>query len=174
MEQLTPSMIEAMTPDEWVRFLREKYFRWKYTAANRYATTTGSLARQVEAEGVDHLDQIRARIVHPESQRLGDRLRTVMEIKGLGPAGASGLLSLLYPTEFGTVDQFVVKALREIKELPEREVLLAMEPESLGVSDAVLLILILSRKAQLLNKAFNSSGWTPRRVEMVLWAVGRK
>lgn len=172
MEHLTPSMIAAMTADEWVEFLRTKYFRWKYTAPNRYATTTRSLARQVAKVGVGHLDDIRRRILHPD-MHLGERLRAAMDIGGLGPAGASGLLALLYPDTFGTVDQFVVKALKEVEDLPEREVLFAMEPDGLSASDAVLLILILQRKAKELNEAFSSSAWTPRKIDMVLWAIGR-
>ena len=173
MADLTPAAVAAMTAEDWVAFLREKYFRWKYTAPNRYATTTHALARQVEGEGIERLDEIRRRILDSGTQHLGDRLRAALEIKGLGAAGASGLVALLYPESFGTVDQFVVKALRQIEDLPEREVLLAMEPEALCVSDAVLLILILQRKAKELNEAFGMSEWTPRKVEMVLWAVGR-
>ena len=139
MEKLSPSAIEEMSAAEWVEFLEERYFRWKYTAANRYATSTVAFRRQLDREGVDRLNRIRTQILNPSSLHLGDRLRTVMEVKGLGPAGASGLLALLFPETFGTVDQFVVKALLQVEELAEREVLLAMNPESLSVSDAVLL-----------------------------------
>ena len=40
MKRLNPSAIATVTPDAWVAFPREKYSRWQYTAANRYATTT--------------------------------------------------------------------------------------------------------------------------------------
>jgi len=51
-------------------------------------------------------------------------------IHGLGIAGASGLLTLMYPDQFGTVDQFVVKALREVEGLPQRAALERMNPEA--------------------------------------------
>jgi hypothetical protein len=42
-------------------------------------------------------------------------------IRGLGIAGASGLLSVLFPEYFGTVDQFVVMSLLCINGLKERK-----------------------------------------------------
>jgi hypothetical protein len=46
------------------------------------------------------------------------RLSIVTDIHGLGIAGASGLLAVLFPSHFGTVDQFLVKALLKILYLP--------------------------------------------------------
>jgi len=51
----------------------------------------------------------------------------------------------MYPREFGTVDQFLVKALRKIHGLPEAAALGAMKPDSLWPSDGVVLIGILRR-----------------------------
>src|SRR5580704_169193 len=36
MDQLDIETIRTMDPQAWYRFLLEKYFRWKYTAPNRY------------------------------------------------------------------------------------------------------------------------------------------
>jgi hypothetical protein len=94
-------------------------------------------------------------------------------IHGLGTAGASGLLALMYPQEFGTVDQFIVKALREVNGLPEVRALARMSPESLTVEDGVLLIRILRRKAAELHLLLRSADWTPRKVDKVLWTYGR-
>ncbi len=41
-------------------------------------------------------------------------LKITTEIHELGIASASGLLSILFPEYFGTVDQFAVEQLREI------------------------------------------------------------
>jgi len=43
MDRLDVAVVKAMSPEGWYLFLLEKYFRWKYTAPNRYATTTRSL-----------------------------------------------------------------------------------------------------------------------------------
>ncbi len=40
MDQLDAGIVRAMSPQAWYGFLLERYFRWKYTAQNRYASTT--------------------------------------------------------------------------------------------------------------------------------------
>ena len=79
----------------------------------------------------------------------------------------------MYPGKFGTVDQFAVKALWQVPELPEAKALTRMNPMGLAVSDGVLLIDIFRRKAADLNRIFNSLVWTPRKLDMVLWTFGR-
>jgi hypothetical protein len=96
-----------------------------------------------------------------------------MKISGLGTAGASGLLALLFPSSFGTVDQFVVKSLLKVRRLAERDLLSAMTPEALTIVDGVVLIKIMRRKAAELRAAFGSDFWTPRKIDQVLWASDR-
>ena len=100
-------------------------------------------------------------------------LEKVKEIKGLGIAGASGLLSILFPSKYGTVDQFVVKRLLEIHDLPERKIITEINPESISLSQGATLIEILRRKADELNVHNKTDFWTPREVDMVLWSYGR-
>jgi hypothetical protein len=83
-----------MAADQWYAFLHDKYFKWKYTGCNRYATTTRHLEEYKASGELDRGDDIRA------------GLQTAQEIRGLGMAGASGLLALMYPDFFGTVGQF--------------------------------------------------------------------
>jgi hypothetical protein len=45
-----------------------------------------------------------------------------------------------------------------------------MKPESLREKDAVLLIDIMRRKASELNTLFGTDKWTPRKLDMILWA----
>lgn len=172
MELLTPAEIEGMTAEGWYSFLRDRYFPWKYRTPIRLASSRASLGRQVAQEGVAALDAIRREILDGPGKGLAARLKVPTRIGGVGPSGASGILALLYPTDFGTVDQVVVTALRAVANLPEREVLLAMRPQELSLSDAVLLIMLLRRKAAELNGRFGGARWTPRRVDLALWAVG--
>ena len=81
-------------------------------------------------------------------------------------------MAVLFPTRYGTADQFVVKALRKVTRLGEQKAVQEMKPEDLSVSDGVLLVRVMREKAADLNKRFGSDSWTPRRVDMVLWAVG--
>jgi hypothetical protein len=158
----------------WYDFLRLEYFRWKYTAPNRYATTTKRLAEYVTAPGgLEQLHNIKRRLlaIDPTDNPAG--LTIAWEIKGLGAAGASGLLALLYPTTFATVDQFVVKALRQVDGLPEADALAKMKPESLTTADGVMLIAIMARKAAQNNRLFGTDSWTPRKIDKILWTYGR-
>lgn len=76
----------------------------------------------------------------------------------------------MYPEHFATCDQFVVKALRLVDELPEANAVAKMNPLNLSVTDGALLISILKRKAEEHNHQFGSAAWTPRKIDMVLWA----
>ena len=167
----------AATLDEqgWYKFLLEKYFKWKYTDLRRYATTTKML-RTYESEGrLGDLLAVRDQLLALDTGDIKGALAMASQIKGLGTAGASGLLSALYPETFGIVDQFVVKALLMVPELDEgtRQALAKMKPDSLSAKDGVLLIEILRVKAAELNTLFQTDSWTPRKVDMILWTLGR-
>ncbi len=166
--------IEKMSANDWYTFLRQDYFRWKYTAANRYATTTRELARYIESGELEQLNAIRGELLTFDVSDIRAGLRIASKIRGLGTAGASGLLSLLYPQHFGTVDQFAVKALREIKGLPQSARLAKMNENSLKLADGECLVEIMRVKARSLAAQFADPGWTPRKVDMILWTYGRK
>jgi hypothetical protein len=173
IDKLDANSVNLMGPEEWYRFLLEKYFRWKYTAPNRYASTTMHLKKHSANNELRMLHGIKARIfADAERDAVQKSLESASSIRGLGTAGASGLLAILFPSQFGTVDQFLVKALAEVPELPEARLIVGMKPESLTISDGVMLIGIMRRKAQELNKACSTTAWTPRKVDMVLWTCG--
>lgn len=173
LDALDLRRLQSLSPQGWYDFLHNEYFRWKYTALNRYATTTIQLKKYVVGDELDKLENIRQNLLDldPNEVRLG--LNIAKKIRGLGTAGASGLLSLMYPDHFATVDQFVVKALWQVEGLPEANVLSKMNPSNLTVTDGVLLISILKRKANDNNRLFDGSTWTPRKIDMVLWTYGR-
>jgi hypothetical protein len=165
--------VRQMTAKEWYDFLKDEYFRWKYTAPNRYATTTAQLKRYVDGNGFDELDRIRKRLLTLDTADIRLGLTAACAIRGLGTAGASGLLSLMYPHSFGTVDQFIVKALREVNGLSEAATLERMKPEGLSITHGVVLIDILRRKAADNNRVFKSDTWSPRKLDQILWTYGR-
>jgi len=173
LDALDLRRIQRLSPQEWYDFLHDEYFRWKYTAANRYATTTFQLKKYVDAQALGELDNVRQRLLRLNLNDVRAGLKTAKEIKGLGIAGASGLLSLMYPQNFATVDQFVVKALMAVPDLPEANALANMNPKQLRLRDGVLLISILARKADENNLLFGTRTWTPRKIDMVLWTFGR-
>ena len=76
----------------------------------------------------------------------------------------------MYPKHYATVDQFVVLALRQVSGLTRASALAAMKPENLSLRDGVVLIDLLAEKAAELNKLAGFQDWTPRKLDMVLWA----
>lgn len=173
LNALDLNRLRSLTPQSWFDFLHDEYFRWKYTAPNRYATTTIQLRKYPDNGKLYELEILRQQLLNLDRNDIRRGLTTAKMIRGLGTAGSSGLLSLMYPAHFATVDQFVVKALRLIPSLPETVALDRMNPENLSISDGVLLIDILTRKATENNQSFGTSIWTPRRIDMVLWTYGR-
>jgi hypothetical protein len=173
-DSLDANVVKSMNPEEWYDFLLHKYFFWKYTAPNRYTTTTRQLMKYKTSPcGLDALFLIKGSIFDFNKDDIVSGLKIACSIKGLGTAGASGLLAVLFPTKFATVDQFAVKALSAIDSLPQKSLILSMNPEQLKIKDAVTLIEIMRNKAGELNTKFNTSFWNPRRIDMILWVVHR-
>jgi hypothetical protein len=124
-------------------------------------------------EGLAALFTLKDRLLSLDTSDIAGALLLAQRIPGLGTAGASGLLALLYPHAFGTVDQFVVKALRLVPRLPEGILLRPMNQEGLTPDDGVTLIRIMRRQAAERAAAFGSATWTPRAIDQVLWTYGR-
>ena len=173
MDQLDAETVKGMNPKAWFEFLLEKYFRWKYTAPNRYGSTTKILRTYAVNNDLAALHAIKERLFAADKDNIQQCLAIASSIRGLGTAGASGLLAILFPAHFGTVDQFVAKALAMIPELPERDLVAAMIPESLKLNEGTILIRIMRCKAAELNRVSAEVKWTPRKVDMVLWTCAR-
>jgi hypothetical protein len=173
LEPLDLERVRLLDAQGWYDFIYHEYFRWKYTAANRLATTRKSLSKYVEFGTLDELLSIKDRLFSLPKQDIEQALRVASSIRGLGIAGASGLLTLMYPENFGTVDQFVVKALREVDDLPQRQALERMNPEGLKPSDGAILIQIMRDKAADNNRKFMTDVWTPKKIDEILWTYGR-
>ncbi len=120
LDDLDLESLKRLDQRGWYDFLLQKYFRRKYTAANRYATSTRWLRQYAENDRLDQLDGIRKQLLSLNTYDVELGLKVAIQIKGLGSAGASGLLALMYPHAFGTVDQFVVKATSSRTELARR------------------------------------------------------
>ena len=170
LDALDLERIRSLDAQGWFDFLRDEYFRWKYTSRNRYATTTRRVRRCVSVDELVGLDRMRQQLLAFDTNDIRLGLRTASEMPGLGMR-ARRLLALMYPKKFGTVDQFAVKALRQVEGLPEAEKLAQMNPVGLSISDGVVVIGVLRRRAAELNVVFKSTFWTPRKLDMVLWAA---
>ncbi len=170
MDNLKREEIYHYNCEEWYDFLFNQYFRWKYTAANRYATTTKHLRKYKEQNRLNELYEIKEKILDLDTNEISHCLEIVNKIAGLGISGASGLLSLIYPNSFATIDQFVVKALREIAGLREHNEIKKMNPDRLTIRNGILLIELMRGKARDNNTKFGGAFWTQRKIDMILWA----
>lgn len=168
--------VAKLDEEGWFTFLHCKYFPWKYTAPNRLKTTRSTLIRSaVEPDGLAKLYRIKEQLFDLDFDNVKECLEIVHQIPGLGVAGASGLLALMYPERFGTVDQFVVKALCGVADLPELNQVRAMNPLGLKAKEGAILNGIMARQASRLNELFGlEESWTPRKIDMVLWTYGRE
>ena len=167
LEILKPEDVEAMTAEQFYIFLHDSYFNWKFTDYRWFPPNLRRL-EGYETEGKEELGIIKDTIFSLHKRR-PDGTRALMEevtkIHGLGAAGGSGLLAILFPEHYGTIDQFVVKSLQKVG----LEEVQRIKPESLTITDAVVLEDIYRRKAKELNDRFGGKNWTPRRIDMVLW-----
>ena len=174
LEALDFKAVENYSVDEFYDFLYNKYFVWKYGYSRFLKTYLKNLSKYKEENRMADLEKIKNNIFNLDLCNIEKSLYNAKEIYGLGVAGASGLLSIIFPNYFGTVDQFVVKSLLKIEDLKEHDLLKKMNSESLKVSDGVILIKIMREKANILNKEFNTDFWTPRKIDMILWSIDRK
>ena len=173
MEELDWRYVKNLSVSEFYDFLYNEYFIWKYTAPNRLATTRNQLRKYETENRMHELGLIKDQIFLNNTKNIQEGLKTVKQIKGLGVAGASGLLSLLFPMNYGTVDQFVFKALMSIENFSDYKKISNMNPDSLTINDGVILINIMKNKAMELNTYNRTDYWTPRKIDKVLWTYGR-
>jgi len=165
--------IEVMSTEEFYDFLYNKYFVWKFTAKNRLATTRSCLEKYKSENHMDELMKIQEELFSFDKNDVRRGFFISTRIRGLGIAGGSGLLSILFPRYFGTIDQFVVKSLCKVEGLKEHEILAKMKPDSLRDKDGTVLEQILRSKSNELNERFKTDKWSPRMIDKVLWSIER-
>ena len=177
LENLNINDIENMNSIEFYEFLYEKYFVWKYNG-NFLNNKLKSLSVYKQDDRLDELLSIKNNILNANPLNIKSCLMLVNAIDGVGIAGASGLLALLYPEFFGTVDIRVVESLKLIQNFQYSDFLNNISnPKDLTLDEGYKLIKIMREKSQELNNLFNPKSkeelWTPRKIDMILWNQGR-
>lgn len=173
IDSLKLQEVECMSVDEFFSFLYEEFYVWKYTNKFYLTVNRKQLWRYFSEKKMDDLEKIKKDLFALDHENIKKCLSCAKKIRGLGTAGASALLAILFPSDFATVDQFVVKSLLKINGLPEHKSLEIMNPESLRLIDGVLLVETMKNKADELNRSFKTDYWTPRKIDMILWSIGR-
>ena len=173
MSTLDWRTVERMTVEEFYNFLHDKYYVWRHEAPNRLSAARGYLRKHCRYDELAELQEIKDMIFSLDRDNISLMLRTAERIRGMGTAGASGLLGFLFPDKYGIIDQFVVITLRKIEGLPEHGALHKMSAAGLRTNEGILLERLMRNKAAELNLRFQTDFWTPRKVDMVLWAYRR-
>ncbi|MBX9791902.1 MAG: hypothetical protein K2Y37_23510 [Pirellulales bacterium] len=142
MDNLSLSRISQMDESDWFLFLRDEYFYWKFMVRKR---NTNYLEKQSRAE----LFEIKRELLDmrfSDDDRDGIRraIRAADKVAGLDVKSATGLLAVMYPKWFGTVDRHVIDCLQTISELPEFDAIQEMSArKNVTVDDATLLVLVM-------------------------------
>jgi hypothetical protein len=165
--------VASLSVYEFYDFLYQQYYPWKFTNKLFLSRNRKHLEKYLFDNEIVRLAKIQKRLFNLDFKNTKECLAVASSIHGLGTAGASGLLAILYPEHFGTVDKFVVYSLLKIDGLQESAAVSSMNPEALTLNNGVTLIEIMRNKAQELNERFNTDFWTPRKIDMILWAFGR-
>lgn len=171
LEVIDVNEVLAFSANDFYSFLYNQYFPWKFTNKLFLSRNRKHLEKYLLNNEMNRLSLIQKRLANLNFADIKESLAVASSIRGLGTAGASGLLTILYPEYFGTVDKFVVFSLLKIEGLQQQSVISCMNPEALTLNDGAALIEIMREKSAELNKRFNTDFWTPRKIDMILWAT---
>ena len=167
MSKLNVEYIQHLPVEDFYSFLHDDYFVWKFTAKNLLAYTRRYLKEH--ENDMDELREIQEELFNFNLSDTKSGLKTASKIHGLGVAGASGLLALLFPSYFGTVDDMVIRALLTCDEYRDDENIKAINPQDININGAVYLIEQFKKKAHELNALSNEYCWRPRDIDVILW-----
>ena len=163
--------VEQLIKNDFKSFILNKYIPWKYTDCRwtlRYEEKLKSW-KGADKFAEDILDY-EERLKHTnnyEERILQEGIELRNELYGIGVAGITGLLSLLIPEVFGTVDKYVAKSMMALGLIEVKN------PSNIKIKEAKDMEMIMIKKAKELNYRFNVDIWTPRKVDMILWSYGR-
>ena len=116
MDKLDFRVVENMELDEFYEFIIEDYFQWKFTDSRWLNRNREHFSRYKNEKKLDELSEIKDELFSFNLNDIERGLRITSSIHGLGVAGGSGLLAILFPAYFATVDHFVVKSLASLDE----------------------------------------------------------
>lgn len=173
LNAMTTDEFKQMSGQEFYRFLVGDYSSWKYTDNRRKATVRHNIEDFHQKFTDDEFKKIIDASFLIDKGDIFLHFANMTRITGIGTAGASGVLSLIFPEYFGTMDRFLVENLKKIYDGQSYcgKKLISMKSDSLTNYDAIILTQILREKARQLNEKFDTSDFTPRKIDMVLWAI---
>lgn len=160
--------MNILTPEKFYDFLHDEYLPWIFIDSRFLKQNTSRLEKyKKDLNEMDILKTIHSEILKFDPNDVKKGLKIAKKIYGLGDTGASGLLALLYPEYFGTLNASVVEALQAVSGIAQD--ITSINPKSIGIKNGILVIQILKEKARVLNNTNKTTEWTPRKIDMALW-----
>lgn len=162
------------------RFLRDEVYPWK--GEPRYVPGW--------QHALDHYNQTTPQGLKILRKALSDEagsgppqdaIKRVTRIGGAGIPVASACLALLYPEHFGTVDRWALRGFLTLRHHPtidgfrawvkDPDTFLNQQDDMQALRTAELMILLYRDRADRLRVLDPEEGWTPRKVDMVVWTL---
>ncbi|MGE5390896.1 MAG: hypothetical protein ACM3PE_07515 [Deltaproteobacteria bacterium] len=162
--------VQSMPIDQFYSFIIDDYLKWKFGnlyLGNRQKTFS---SYYVEEKKLHLLQEIHNELFSFDLSNVEQGLAIATKLFGLRVIGASGLLAVLFPSHFGTVDRFIIQSLLHIDKLPEHNRVQSINSSDPTIADGVFLIELMKNKADELNQQFKANQWRPRDIDMILWA----
>lgn len=167
----------------WYRFLYDKYRPWKLKSQAKFFTDLQDKFQKRYDGARGELDALKWKLLRADKTDLTGCLQIVTLIEGFRIPTGSGLLAVLFPESFGTVDKLILRAFLTIPSVNSKYRLDAWthnddEYFSKGSKTdpkryelASRLIALFTQKATENNRLVGTAHWTPRKVEMALWTT---
>lgn len=161
---INAQIIEKLSTEEFVCFL-EEFYDWKYS--NTGASRNKNLFSQWIKDNIHIVESLKQSLCQ-SSLSDEELIKISKEIKYISVAGATALLSIMYPDRFGTVDKFVVLCLKE--SLPNDSIIQSTNEEDIKIEQAIYIEKLMREKAKELNKLFSVVTWNARAIDKATWA----
>ena len=172
LDNLDLSAVKRLDEAGWYEFLKDKFMPWKHTVGMFRSKLQRFLREDYsDRHALDGLFRIKKQLLAFSRDNILEGLNIITQVRGFAASSASALLAILFPEQFGTVDQFVVESLKHIPSLEKAAAVARIRSKDIKISDAVLVVGILRDKAEENNRDFETDFWTPRKIDKVLWTV---
>ena len=154
-----------------ILFLIDDYYLWKF--GNLYSNKRRERFRTYYVDGrrLNNLQAVKDRMFSFDLSKTAEGLNITTQIFGFRVIRASGLVALLFPEHFATIDRFIIQPLMKVRNLLKHKTIALIDPAKPTINDGVLLINIMKKKTMELNQMFGQNHWLPRDLGMVLWAI---
>lgn len=162
--------------DLWYEFFLDKYLPWKLSSQPTYSHFRENFVRLYD-ENRERLREVMDRLSRLNRRNPEECIELLIGLDYIGIPMATGLLALLFPEDFGTLDRIILRNLKSIPDISSLFGLQNIDEQFLSrktrraVNLASNFIHLFRRKAEELNTLFETDAWTPRKIDMALWSI---